>query len=158
MPVFGDDPRSQNKKVFSATPLRQDGELKGYLYIILQGEESNALAEMAWHKALWSTALWSMLLVALFGLLAGLLLWYWVTRPVKELTLDVAGLEQDSISAIKQLAAQPLEPAGQDEVAILRNTFIELARKSPLSGIGWPTATASAGSLSPTFRTTYAPR
>lgn len=71
MPVFGDDPRSQNKKVFSATPLRQDGELKGYLYIILQGEESNALAEMAWHKALWSTALWSMLLVALFGLLAG---------------------------------------------------------------------------------------
>ncbi|MFR3707073.1 MAG: hypothetical protein ACLTXH_02825 [Enterobacter hormaechei] len=29
--------RSQNKKVFSATPLRQDGELKGYLYIILQG-------------------------------------------------------------------------------------------------------------------------
>lgn len=52
-----------------------------------------------------------------------------MTRPVKELTLDVAGLEQDSISAIKQLAAQPLEPAGQDEVAILRNTFIELARK-----------------------------
>ena len=38
MPVFGDDPRSQNKKVFSATPLRQDGELKGYLYIILQGK------------------------------------------------------------------------------------------------------------------------
>ena len=30
--------------------------------------------------------------------------------------------------------------------------------KSPLSGIGWPTATASGGSLSPTFRTTYAPR
>ena len=28
--------------------MRQDGELKGYLYIILQGEESNALAEMAW--------------------------------------------------------------------------------------------------------------
>ena len=81
MPVFGDDPRSQNKKVFSATPLRQDGELKGYLYIILQGEESNALADMAWHKALWSTVLWSMLWVALFGLLAGLLIWYWVTPP-----------------------------------------------------------------------------
>ena len=69
MPVLGDDPRSQNQKVFSATPLRQDGELKGYLYIILQGEESNALAEMAWHKALWSTVLWSLLWVALFGLL-----------------------------------------------------------------------------------------
>jgi hypothetical protein len=107
MPVYGDDPRSADKqKVFSVTPLRQDGELKGYLYIILQGEESNALADMAWHKALWSTALWSLLLVALFGLLAGLLVWYWVTRPVKRLTADVTGLEQDSISAIKHLAAQ----------------------------------------------------
>ncbi|HCT4966310.1 TPA: ATP-binding protein [Citrobacter koseri] len=129
MPVYGDDPRSQSQKVFSVTPLRQDGELKGYLYIILQGEESNALAEMAWHKALWSTVLWSLLWVALFGLLAGLLIWYWVTRPVKRLTMDVAGLEQDSITAIKQLAAQQPETTVSDEVAVLRNTFIELARK-----------------------------
>ena len=121
--------RSQNQKVFSATPLRQDGELKGYLYIILQGEESNALAEMAWHKALWSTVLWSLLWVALFGLLAGLLVWYWVTRPVKQLTVEVAGLEQDSISAIRLLAGQTPDAAAKDEVAILRNSFIELARK-----------------------------
>lgn len=130
MPVYGDDPRSADKqKVFSVTPLRQDGELKGYLYIILQGEESNALADMAWHKALWSTALWSLLLVALFGLLAGLLVWYWVTRPVKRLTADVTGLEQDSISAIKHLAAQTTDLTSGDEVTLLRNTFIELARK-----------------------------
>ena len=57
-----------------------------------------------------------------------MLLWYWVTRPVKELTLDVAGLEQDSISAISSWRPSRLSlPA--DEVAILRNTFIELARK-----------------------------
>lgn len=130
MPVYGDDPRSADKqKVFSVTPLRQDGELKGYLYIILQGEESNALADMAWHKALWSTALWSLLLVALFGLLAGLLVWYWVTRPVKRLTADVTGLEQDSISAIKHLAAQTTDLTSGDEVTLLSNTFIELARK-----------------------------
>ncbi|MXG36243.1 two-component sensor histidine kinase, partial [Escherichia coli] len=129
IPVLGDDPRSQNKKVFSATPLRQDGELKGYLYIILQGEESNALAEMAWHKALWSTVLWSLLWVALFGLLAGLLVWYWVTRPVKQLTVEVAGLDRDSMSAIRQLAVEMPDATAKDEVALLRNSFIELARK-----------------------------
>lgn len=129
-PVYGDDPRSLDKqKVFSATPLRQDGQLRGYLYIILQGEEFNALAEMAWHKTLWSTAIWSLLLVAVFGLLAGLLVRYWVTQPVKRLTAEVSGLEQDSISAIKQLADQPLENSTDDEVTLLRNTFIELARK-----------------------------
>ncbi len=129
-PVYGDDPRSLDKqKVFSVTPLRQGGELRGYLYIILQGEEFNSLAEMAWHKALWSTAMWSLLLVASFALLAGLLVWYWVTRPVKRLTAEVSGLEQDSISAIKQLAAQTPEPGSRDEVTQLRNTFIELARQ-----------------------------
>lgn len=129
-PVYGDDPRSLDKqKVFSVTPLRQGGELRGYLYIILQGEEFNSLAEVAWHKALWSTAMWSLLLVASFALLAGLLVWYWVTRPVKRLTAEVSGLEQDSISAIKQLAAQTPEPGSRDEVTQLRNTFIELARQ-----------------------------
>ena len=77
MPVYGDDPRSTDqRKVFSVAPLRQEGELRGYMYIVLQGEELNALAEMAWQKALWRTLLWSLLLVALFGALAGgLALW-----------------------------------------------------------------------------------
>ena len=129
-PVYGDDPRSVNKqKVFSVAPVRLNGELHCYLYIILQGEEFNALADSAWQKALWSTLGWSLLLVTLFGGLAGLTVWYWVTRPVKKLTSEVRGLDQDSISAIKQLELQPLEDHPANEVAMLRNTFIELARK-----------------------------
>ena len=129
-PVYGDDPRSTDKqKVFSVAPVRFDGKLHCYLYIILQGEDLNALADVTWQKALWSTVGWSLLLVALFGGLAGFTVWYWVTRPVKKLTSDVRGLNQDSISAIKQLALQPLEDHPANEVAVLHNTFIELARK-----------------------------
>jgi hypothetical protein len=65
------------------SPIRLDGQLRGYLYIILQGENLNALADTAWQKALWSALLWSLLLVAVFGALAGGLTWWWVTRPVK---------------------------------------------------------------------------
>lgn len=130
MPVYGDDPRTlTGEKVFSAVPLHQDGVLRGYLYIILQGEELNALAERAWQKTLWSTVLWSLLLVALFGALAGGLVWYWVTRPVKQLTDEVSGLDRESMHVIKQLAAQPPQTAPSDEVALLRNTFIELAQQ-----------------------------
>lgn len=51
-PVYGDDPRSVNKKkVFSTAPLYLRDDLKGYLYIILQGEELNALTDAAWTKA-----------------------------------------------------------------------------------------------------------
>ncbi|MDT8820818.1 cache domain-containing protein, partial [Klebsiella pneumoniae] len=53
-PVYGDDPRSPDgRKVFSAAPLRVDGQLRGYLYIILQGETFNQLAADAWQKTLW---------------------------------------------------------------------------------------------------------
>lgn len=64
-PVYGDDPRSPDgRKVFSAAPLRVDGQLRGYLYIILQGETFNQLAADAWQKTLWSIVLWTLLLVA----------------------------------------------------------------------------------------------
>ncbi|MGM3162427.1 ATP-binding protein [Dickeya undicola] len=130
LPVYGDDPRSPNKqKVFSAAPITQNGELRAYLYIILQGEEFNALANSAWQKTLWSTVLWSLLMIAGLGLLAGLLVWRWVTCPVRQLTAEVRGLEHDSISTIKQLAQQVPQNQSASEVTLLRNTFIELAQE-----------------------------
>ncbi|MDA4808082.1 two-component sensor histidine kinase, partial [Enterobacter hormaechei] len=74
-PVYGDDQRSVDReKVFSVAPIRLNGELQGYLYIILQGEELNALAETAWQQTFWNTVMWTLLLVAIFGVLTGLLL------------------------------------------------------------------------------------
>ncbi|MEG0866600.1 MAG: ATP-binding protein [Hafnia sp.] len=130
LPVYGNDPRSNAKlKIFSAAPVHLNGELQGYLYIILQGEELDELAESVWQKALRDALLLSLLVATLSGLLAGMLVWYWVTRPVKQLTAGVNGLEQDSISAIRQLAQQPPECHSGNEVAVLQNTFIELANK-----------------------------
>ena len=67
--------------------------------------------------------------MALFGLLAGGLAWYWVTRPVRQLTAQVGIPGEDSIGAIKLLAAQAPEPHPGNEVAILHNRFIDLARQ-----------------------------
>lgn len=129
-PVYGDDPRSVDKlKVFSAAPIQQNGTLRGYLYIILQGEKSNALAAAAWQETLRSTVFWTLLSAALLGLLAGLLVWVWVTRPIGRLTAKVQRLDQDSIRAIKQLAQEQPEARPGNEVALLRNTFIELSRR-----------------------------
>ncbi len=129
-PVYGDDPRSLDKrKVFSVAPVLVNGNLRFYLYIILQGEDLNALADTAWQKVLKEAIAGSLLLAAVFGMLAWWLVKTWITRPIKQLTTDVSGLEQDSISAIKKLAAQPVESTPENEVELLRNTFIELSRK-----------------------------
>ena len=77
-PLYGDDPRSQDlQKVFSVAPIQQNGRTVGYLYIILQGENLNSLAQEAWNHTLWRVILWSTLLVSLLGLLAGTLVYIW---------------------------------------------------------------------------------
>ncbi len=50
------------------------------------------------------------------GGLAGWLAWFWVTRPVRQLTALVATDDQDSIHAIKALAAQTPEVNPGNEV------------------------------------------
>ncbi len=57
------------------------------------------------------------------------LAWFWVTRPVRQLTAQVAASGQDSISAIKTLAARTPEPLPGNEVAVLENRFIDLAQQ-----------------------------
>lgn len=129
LPVYGDDPRSSQQKVFSAAPVMFNGELHGYLYIILQGEEQNLLANAAWQKTLWNTVTGTLILVLLAGGIAGFLVWRWVTHPVKTLTGQVIKMEQDSISVIKLLAQKKPDSAPANEIALLNNAFIELAQK-----------------------------
>jgi signal transduction histidine kinase len=126
--VYGDDPRSDGRKVFSAAPLRVDGQLRGYLYIILQGETFNQLAADAWQKTLWSIVLWTLLLVALFGLLAGAG-WFWVTRPVRQLTAQVAASGAGQHQRHQNPGGPHAEPHPGNEVAVLANRFIDLARQ-----------------------------
>ncbi|OON40223.1 two-component sensor histidine kinase [Izhakiella australiensis] len=128
LPVYGDDPRSvRRQKVFSATQLRVDGKPAGYLYVILQGEDYNQLNHDALSSALQHSMLWSVAIILLCGLIAGSFAFWWVTRPVRNLTRQVSQLDNHSQQLIERLAASPL-PRQQDEVAQLRTAFINLAR------------------------------
>ncbi|ECA5828770.1 TPA: HAMP domain-containing histidine kinase [Salmonella enterica] len=129
LPVYGDDPRSSQQKVFSAAPVMLNGDLHGYLYIILQGEELNMLADTVWQKTLWNTVVGTLILVLLACGIAGFLVWRWVTHPVQTLIGQVIKIEQDSISVIKQLAQGQPDSAPANEIALLNNAFIELAQK-----------------------------
>jgi signal transduction histidine kinase len=109
-------------------PLNVDGQLRGYLYIILQGETFNELAASAWQKTLGACCL---------DAAAGGPVWSAGRRPCLVLgdapgtPADRAGGDpgEDSIGAIKLLAAQAPEPHPGNEVAILHNRFIDLARQ-----------------------------
>lgn len=131
MPVYGDNPRDpQTRQVFSAAPLQVDGVTKGYVYIVLLGDEYTALTSDAQYQSAIYLALRSMGLVALFGLLAGALAFRWVTRPVRKLTQQIARLDSGGMAAIQALAkSEPPAGAPRDEVAQLQLAFVALAKR-----------------------------
>jgi len=131
MPVYGDNPRAPGQpEVFSAAPLKTGHELKGYVYIVLQGEEYTALASEAQYNSVIKMALRSMGMVILFGSVIGVIAFRWVTRPVRKLTEQVSTLDSGGMPAIQALAQSgSAEAQPGDEVAQLRQAFVQLAKR-----------------------------
>lgn len=129
-PVLGDDPVSQRaRKVFSAALLTRSPAEPGYVYVVLQGSAYDMAAAMAGRAGVLQIALWSIGLVTPLGLLAGLVAFRQVTRPIVRLTRDVQA--QESAAARQRpepdLATEPLGTRVRDEIVILRLAFERLA-------------------------------
>ncbi|MDB5731516.1 MAG: periplasmic sensor signal transduction histidine kinase [Variovorax sp.] len=132
LPIVGDDPRGDDgaRKVFSAAPLKVDGREVGYVYVVLFGEERDALVAHVAATNVLRTTLWSMALVALLGLLAGLAAFRLITRPLRELTDVVRRFESGDVTALEG-AVPALERAGEgrDEIATLGQAFARMTRR-----------------------------
>lgn len=130
-PIYGDDPRSlETRKVFSVAPMLQDGQLKGYLYVILLGENYSALISNARVNTLLKIVLISISLVALLGLIVGGLAFRWITRPLRDLSRQVHALEMGGMKEMQAMAALPLrEGKERDEIDLLRQGVISMARR-----------------------------
>jgi signal transduction histidine kinase len=131
LPIFGDDPRNPDgRKVFSAAPLKSAGREAGFVYVVLQGESRDSLAEHVNAGGAASAMLWSMGLVALLGLLAGLTAFHLITRPLRTLNEAVRGLRIHGMSWLPQ--ARPLlrqaAHSGSD-LMLLSRSFEQLARR-----------------------------
>ncbi|KXU82248.1 histidine kinase [Paraburkholderia monticola] len=136
LPILGDDPRNlDGKKVFSAAPLQLKGQQpSGYIYVVLLGEEHDALAARVAASSVLRTTLWSMALVALLGLIAGLMAFGLITRPLRSLTEAMRRFDADG-EPDTQPAVPRSAPAGQrDEIAVLEATFAQMANRI---GVQW---------------------
>ena len=95
LPILGDNPRTLNGEViFSAAPVEKEGQIKGYLYVVIGSQVANQLtASIKDNEQLW---LHFMLLVMIICFLSVtmLVVFYWVTRPVKALASAVREVEQ----------------------------------------------------------------
>jgi signal transduction histidine kinase len=156
LPILGDDPRSvAGRKVFSAAALRAgqnlDGPVSGYIYVVLLGEEHDRLAARVAASAVLRTTLWSMGVVALLGLLAGLMAFRLITRPLHRLTETMRHFDTQArpvelplpppaLPAPASMAEPEPEPVAdrRDEIVVLETAFAQMAGRI---GEQWRTLT-----------------
>ncbi|NVM74566.1 signal transduction histidine kinase [Duganella sp. SG902] len=127
LPIQGDDPRSERgRKVFSAAVLRAGEQKIGYIYVILQSEEHDRLAARATASSVLRTTLWSMAVVAALVLVAGLIAFRLITRPLHRLTATMRQLDTKA----DQLALPAPQRGGpRDEIAILEQSFSDMGAR-----------------------------
>ncbi|CAN7577962.1 HAMP domain-containing sensor histidine kinase [Pseudorhodoferax sp. LjRoot39] len=130
LPVLGEDPRSPGAaKVFSAAPLQVDGRAAGYVYVVLSGEDRDAIsARLAAGSAL-RTTLWAIALVALLGLVAGLVAFHFITRPLRRLTAAVQEAERGGMDALGEFPALDAVAGRRDEIGVLGQAFARMAQR-----------------------------
>ena len=124
LPILGDDPRSATgRKVFNAAPLWVQGRQVGYIYVVLVGEQREALAANVAGNAALRTTLWSLAVVVGLGLLAGAFAFGWVTRPLRRLTARIQAFDVDTATPAALPPPAELRPGERDELAILDHSF-----------------------------------
>ncbi len=127
LPVLGDDPRSfEQRKVFSVTPVPDAQHLKGYLYVVLRGERYDDIAQYLYESLVWRQSVWALVGSLSLGLLAGLGLFYLLTRRLNRLSSAMDTLRDNNFENYTPLTL----PQGRgDEIDHLTVAFDDMARR-----------------------------
>lgn len=122
MPLFGDDPRSPNrKKPFSVTPIDIGHDKNGYLYVILGGELYDSATSMVEDSYILRTGAVAIALNFVITALAGLLLFFLLTKRLRRITESVKEFEQGNYQTQIQFKSG-------DEIGQLSNAFNKMAQ------------------------------
>ena len=128
LPLKGDNPRNPNEQeIFSATPLRNNGKIVGYLYIVLAGDDYQRLATDVWQGHAFQTAMWTGISGLLLTLIVGLGLFAVITRRLNALTSTVAAFEKMNFTGGLQVS--PKITTSSDEIGRLAGTFEHMAER-----------------------------
>ncbi|MFT5260692.1 MAG: two-component system OmpR family sensor kinase [Saprospiraceae bacterium] len=121
---LGDDPRSHEKrKPFSVTEVPSEKNLEGYLYVVLRGEQQDQIEQMAQESYFLRFSGWAVFFSLLIGLLAGLLVFYFLTKRLRTFSEQIESFEKSGFTS--ELA--PVKNAGNDEIDQINRTFESMA-------------------------------
>lgn len=121
LPILGDDPRNlAGKKPFSAAFITYGQNKKGYLYVILGGEEFDSASEMIKASYIARTTAVSLGVTILFTALIGLIAFAFLTQRFRRMTATVKRFERGDFQ--ERIAVR-----SQDEIGQLAKAFNQMA-------------------------------
>ncbi len=90
--IYGDDPRNPTeKKTFSAAELKEDGNIIGYIYIVLASQEYVSAAQMVLGSYILGLSIRSVITILLVSAIVGLLAIWLITNKLNSI---VTGIQQ----------------------------------------------------------------
>ena len=127
LPIFGDDPRSPGqRKVFSVSPIVEDGATVAYLYTVLNGQDVQGLRESlqdSYNLRVGTANIIGSLLVAVA---AGLLVFALLTRRLQRLVAAVRIYREGSF---RERIKLPLRKPARDEVDELGHAIVDMSER-----------------------------
>lgn len=121
LPLYGDDPRSRTrKKPFSAAPVSIGMGRRGYLYVILGGEQYDSTSAMLEGSYIFDTSVFILGGILAFTGLVGLMLFFLLTRRLRRMTAAVRRFEGGDYQ-------RRIPISSQDEIDQLGGAFNQMA-------------------------------
>lgn len=119
--VYGDDPKNPGqRKVFSATPVYEDGRLQGYVYMILESEKFDTIFDALNDSYLLKVGIQYFALTLVSALLLTLLVLWGLTRNLRRVIQTVRQFEKGDLKA-------RIKVDSNTEIAALASTFNSMA-------------------------------
>jgi len=129
LPILGDDPRHMwRQKPFSAAVVSMEGLNKGYLYIILGGEEHDSLFDLFTGNSIFRISLLVSLSALLFLFATVFLLFRVATVRHRRLVLAMKEFRQSDFSTPVQMVPGTRKMGG-DEIDLLETVFTEMSER-----------------------------
>lgn len=123
-PIYAQDPKSaQEERVFSATELKIDGQLQGYLFVILGGSTFKTITAQSLSSYSTSMLISSITLIALVAVISSLIIFKMLLSRLKKLSSEICRFTDEHSDAKGNCDKLKNHAQDVDEIQLLDNTF-----------------------------------
>ena len=119
--IKGDDPRCPGyETVFSAAEIKDDGQLTGYLYIVLMSEEQAMVTSSLFNSYILKTSAQMFFITLLLAFIFGSISIWYLTKNLSNIIEKVRHFKEGDLQA-------RIENPNDSDLSVLSNTFNEMA-------------------------------